>query len=258
MTASNPPHPGAALRDLLDERGISQISAAQSLGISRGHLNSIINGHNPISAEIKLKLQDFLNVPPQHWTQLQEKQEAFAATPEGHEQLQSQRRREFLDQLQMRSQPRLDSGLLREAVACGWLGLEPFSPANLTRNGCWLTLGLRGIVTRLKDPAPRPQETDALLKPAFELPPGSVLSVLTHEKILLPEDLEMRVSTPADAFCTAELSLRCRLHHEAGLAAPLSLQIVNESGRAQTLRFLDPAVHVQFEYHPDEAARPPG
>lgn len=252
MTTPEPIHPGQALRDLLEERGISQIRAAQSLGISRGHLNSIINGHNPISAEIKLKLHDFLNVPPQHWTRLQERQEAFAATPEGQEQLQARQRKEFLDQLQMRSHPRLDQETLRAAVDCGWLGIEPFTPAHLTRSGCWLTLGLRGLVTRQRDNAARPLEAEALLKPRFELPPGAVLSVLTHEKIRLPEDLEMRVSTPADAFCGADLSLRCRLHFEGGLASPLSLQIVNESGRPQMLRFQDHALHVQFEHHPDE------
>ncbi len=252
MTTPEPTHPGEALRDLLDERGISQIRAAQSLGISRGHLNSIINGHNPISAEIKLKLQDFLNVPPQHWTRLQERQEAFAATPEGREQLLARQQREFLDQLQMRPHPRLGQDDLHAAVECDWLGIHPFIPSNLTRSGYWLTLGLRGIVTRQKDASPRPLESEALLKPRFELPPGAVLSVLSHEKIRLPGGLEMRVSTPADAFCGADLSLRCRQHFEGGLQAPLSLQILNESGRPQTLRFQDHALHVQFEHYPDD------
>ncbi len=257
MTTPAPVHPGEALRELLDERGISQSQAAQSLGLSRGHLNSIINGHNPISAELKLKLQDFLNVPPQHWTRLQERQDAFAATPEGHAHFQTAKRREFLDQLHLRAQTRLDRDFLRAALDCGWLGIDSLAPAQLTRSGCWLTLGLRGLVTRLKDPTAHPQETEVLLKPRFELPPGAVLSVLTHEKIRLPEGLEMRVSTFADAFCAAELSLRCRTHFEDGLNAPLSLQIVNDSGRPQTLRFQDPAVHAQFEFHPDDESGPP-
>ncbi len=257
MTSPEPTQPGEALRDLLEERGISQIRAAQALGISRGHLNSIINGHNPISAEIKLKLHDFLDVPPQHWTRLQEKQDAFAATPEGREHLQSQQRREFLEQLQMRSSPRLDQDSLRLAIDCGWLGIEPFSPARLSRAGYWLGLGLRGIVTRQKDPAPHPEETEVLLKPRYELAPGAVLSVLTLEKIRLPEEVEMRFATAADVFCGAGLALRCRQHFEGGLEAPISLQIINESGRPQTLRFQDPAVFMQFEHHPAELSGPP-
>jgi addiction module HigA family antidote len=251
MTNAIPPLPGEALRDLLDERGISQSRAALALGLSRGHLNSIINGHNPISAELKLKLQDFLNVPTQHWTRLQDQQDVFAATPDGRKHLQDVRRQHFLDELQLSPHERLSRLHLHEAVASGWLGLEPFSSSQLTRAGCWLTLGLRGLVTRLKDPAKRPQEAEVLLKPALELSPGDVLSVLTHEKITLPDELEMRVNTASDAFCTAELALHCRLHFESGLAAPISLQIVNQSGRPQTVRFLQQAIHVQFEFSPD-------
>ena len=249
--------PGEVLRQLLDEQNISQLQASKALGISRGHLNSIINGHNPISAEIKLKLQDFLHVPPQHWTRLQERQDHFAATPEGQALLKASQQRDFLQHLHLRPLPRLDHDTLRSALDCDWLGITPCTPAQLTRSGCWLTLGLRGLVTRLKDPAKHPQESEVLLKPRYDLPPGAVLSVLTHEKIRLPEGLEMRVSTFSDAFCTADLTLRCRTHFEGGLNAPLSLQIVNDSGRDQSLRFQDLALHVQFEFHPDDLTGPP-
>lgn len=251
MTIPEPTSPGDALRELLDERGISQSQAAQALGLSRGHLNSIINGHNPISADLKLKLERYLKVPAQHWTRLQERHDAYAETPEGRELILARQRRAFLDQLQLHPQPLLPRALIASAVECGWLGVEPSPLPRLTHTGMWLTLGLQGVVTRQKDPALHPQETTVVLKPRFDLPPGAVLTVLTHETIHLPEGLEMRVSTVADAFCSAQLSLRCRTHFESGLNGPLSLQIVNESGRPQSLRCQDPVVHVQFEHHPD-------
>jgi addiction module HigA family antidote len=253
MTPAIPTQPGEALRDLLDERGISQIRAAQVLGISRGHLNSIINGHNPISADIKLKLQDFLNVPHQHWTRLQDQQDDFAASPEGKKHLREARQEQFLEQLRLQTSGRLTRSQLHEAVLSEWLGLSPFSPTQLVQGGCyWLGLGLRGFVSRLKDPAGRPVETEVLLKPSLELAPGEVLTVLSHEKIVLPQGMIMRVVNKSAVFCGADLRLECSLFFGSGLSGGVALHIINDSGRAHILRHQEQALLVQFEYDPDE------
>jgi addiction module HigA family antidote len=253
MTPLIPTQPGEALRDLLDERGISQIRAAQVLGISRGHLNSIINGHNPISADIKLKLQDFLNVPHHHWTRLQDQQDVFAASPEGKKHIQEVRLEQFLDQLRLQSSGRLTRSQIHEAIASDWLGLTPFTSSQLVQGGgYWLGLGLRGFVSRLKDPAKRPVETEVELKPSLDLAPGEVLTVLTHEKIVLPQGMHMRVVNKGAVFCSADLRLESSLFFGTGLAGGIALHIVNESGRTQTLRYQEQALLVQFEYDPDE------
>ena len=260
MTPSTPPHPGAVLRDLLEERGIAQTHAAQALGISRGHLNSIINGHNPLSADLKLKLYDFLHIAPQYWNRILDQQEAFAATPEGQEKLRQERIHSFLDKLRLSPAERLSRDLVQQAAETGWLGIAPLTLSQLSRTGFWLSLGLRGLVSRLKDPSSRPSESEAVLKPSLQLAPGEVLTGLTHEKITLPPGLEMRVTTPADAFCGAELRLVCRSHFESGLNAPLSIHIINESGRPQCLSHRQPLLHVQFDYRQDDEddASPPG
>jgi addiction module HigA family antidote len=253
MTPTIPTQPGEALRDLLDERGISQSRAAQVLGISRGHLNSIINGHNPISADLKLKLQDFLNVPHQHWTRLQDQQDAFASSPEGKQQLQAVRVENFLDQLRLQNSARLSRSQVHEAVAADWLGLTPFSPSQLAFGGCyWLGLGLRGFTSRLKDPSKRPSESEVELKPSLDLGPGEVLTTLTHEKIILPQGMLMRVVNKGAVFCGADLRLECGLLFGTGLSGSLAIHIINDSGRPQTLRHQQQAVLVQFEYDPDE------
>lgn len=259
MTPIIPTQPGEALRDLLDERGISQIRAAQVLGISRGHLNSIINGHNPISADLKLKLQDFLNVPHHHWTRLQDQQDDFAASPEGKKHLQEARQEQLVEQLRLQTSGRLTRTQIHEAAQSEWLGLVPFNASQLVQGGSyWLGLGLHGFVSRLKDPAKRPVETEVTLKPSLELAPGEVLTVLTHEKIVLPQGMILRVVNKGALFCRADLRLESSLFFGTGLSGGIALHIVNESGRPQTLRYQEQALLVQFEYDPDEDSPGPG
>lgn len=255
---SPPLHPGQALRDLLDERGISQIRAAESLGITRQHFNSIINGHNPISADLKLKLQDYLGVPPSHWSQLQDQQEHFGSTAEGRQELLRQRQSDFIQQLDLQQRLHLVDHEIDQAVRSGWLCIDPFDPALLSPSGFWLTLGLRGTVYSRRDPSTRPVEKDVVLKPEFDLDPGMVLTVLSHERIELPEQLTAHVATEADVFCGADLTLKCRRHFDAGLKSRIAFQIINESGRAQIVRHRLQALLLRFEFQPVNPARGAG
>jgi addiction module HigA family antidote len=250
-----PQHPGEALRDLFEQRGISQIRAAEKLGMSRGHLNSIVNGHNPISADLKLKLQDWLDVPPGFWSRLHEKREQFIDSPEGRETLRRQGMRQMIDSLAMLGRTRLLAGEIRQGVDCGWLGLEPFSTENLTRSGYWMTLGLRGLVSRYADSRNVASEQEVMLKPRLDLEPGQVLSILCQEKLTLPAGLEARVSMTGDAFSGAALDLRCRQHFMPGLETRVSLEIINRSGRPQRLSHRQQAVHLIFDFLPEEDAR---
>jgi len=248
-----PPHAGEVLREILEQRGISQIQAADSLGMSRGHLNSIINGHNPISADLKLKLQDLLDVPTQHWTRVQEQHHRFTDSDEGQEVLRHKDQQSLIQQFELKSHPQLLAEEIQQADACKWLGLSPaLVRSQLTRTGYWLTLGLRGSVSKRTDSARYPTETDVQLKPELTLQPGEVLSLLTHEKLRLPKGLHARVSTEADAFCNGSLSLRCRRYFESGLNSAISLHIVNETARPQIVRFQQQAVHLQFDFIPDD------
>jgi len=49
-------HPGEFLREELAERGISQTELAHHIGVARGVINLICNGHRGISPEMAKKL----------------------------------------------------------------------------------------------------------------------------------------------------------------------------------------------------------
>jgi addiction module HigA family antidote len=257
MAPTVPPHPGEVLREILEQRGISQSQAADSLGMSRGHLNSIINGHNPISADLKLKLQDLLDIPTQHWSRLQEQHHRFADSDEGQKLIKQRDQQSLLHQLELKTHPQLLMEEIRQAEACKWLVIEPFEEAQLTRSGYWLTLGLHGSLTNRNDRSKYPVETEVILKPELTLKPGEVLTLLCREKLRFPRSLHVRVSTEADAFCDGSLTLRTRRYFESGLQTSLSLHMINETARPQTVRFQQQAVHIQFDFFPADEPDPP-
>jgi addiction module HigA family antidote len=58
MRTHNPPHPGEILReDCLKPLGLSVTAAAKWLGVSRGTLSELLNGHNGVSADMAIRLE---------------------------------------------------------------------------------------------------------------------------------------------------------------------------------------------------------
>ena len=58
MEMFNPPHPGEIIReDCLNPLGLTVTAAAKWLGVSRGSLSELLNGHNGISAEMAIRLE---------------------------------------------------------------------------------------------------------------------------------------------------------------------------------------------------------
>lgn len=58
MEMFNPPHPGEILREeCLKPLHLSVTAAAMGLGISRGSLSELLNGHNGVSAEMAIRLE---------------------------------------------------------------------------------------------------------------------------------------------------------------------------------------------------------
>ncbi|MCB1228237.1 MAG: helix-turn-helix domain-containing protein [Verrucomicrobiales bacterium] len=256
----SPPQPGEALRDLLEQRGISQARASAELGISRQHLNTIVNGHNPLSADLKLKLQSYLNVPPSHWTQLSENRRAFDQSSEGRQLIRQQTENHLIEEFELGNRGLLVNGEILKAAESGWLGIKPFTPSQLTPTGYWFTLALHGSLTRADDPAREPREEPVMLKLGLDLEPGMILHVLTHEQLQLPSRLEARVVTVGDAFCGAGLQLHASQHFEPGLKTSIGLQIHNTSGRTHHLHFRQPALKLQFRFltlPPTPQADPP-
>ena len=58
MMMHNPPHPGVIIReDCLAPLGLSVTAAAAGLGVSRGSLSELLNGHNGVSPEMAIRLE---------------------------------------------------------------------------------------------------------------------------------------------------------------------------------------------------------
>ncbi len=66
-----PPHPGALVKDNLDELGLSIAEAAEGLGVTRQQLYRIIRGENGISPEMAVRLEKAFGGSADFWLRMQ-------------------------------------------------------------------------------------------------------------------------------------------------------------------------------------------
>jgi len=66
-----PVHPGAYLKELLDEFALSQYRLAKDIGVPAMRINYIINGKRPVNAELALRLGRYFGQNPRYWLNLQ-------------------------------------------------------------------------------------------------------------------------------------------------------------------------------------------
>lgn len=66
-----PMHPGAFLREILDELGISQAQFARAIGVSPMRVSHVVNGARPVTAETALLFSRAFGQSPQYWLNLQ-------------------------------------------------------------------------------------------------------------------------------------------------------------------------------------------
>ena len=70
-TTNNPVHPSEILKDILEDREITQKSFADRLGISTKHMNELLKGQVSITPAMAVKLEFVLDTPAQTWLKLQ-------------------------------------------------------------------------------------------------------------------------------------------------------------------------------------------
>ncbi len=66
-----PIHPGEFLREILDERRLSQASFARFIGVAPMRISHVVKGSRPISAELALLFGRAFGQSPQYWLNLQ-------------------------------------------------------------------------------------------------------------------------------------------------------------------------------------------
>ncbi len=66
-----PIHPGAYLKEILDELGVSQYRLAQELGVPAMRISHVVRGQRPMTAELALRLGRYLDQSPRYWLHLQ-------------------------------------------------------------------------------------------------------------------------------------------------------------------------------------------
>ena len=66
----NPAHPGEVLKEGWPA-DVTITAAAKQLGVTRATLSRILNGHASISADMALRLQDWLGINAQMWLRMQ-------------------------------------------------------------------------------------------------------------------------------------------------------------------------------------------
>lgn len=66
-----PIHPGAFLREILDELHLSQAYFARAIGVSPMRVSHIVHGTRPVTAKLALLFGRALDQSPRYWLNLQ-------------------------------------------------------------------------------------------------------------------------------------------------------------------------------------------
>lgn len=81
MNMHNPPHPGEILKeDVLPDLGLSVTAAAEALQVSRVALSRVLNGRAAVSADMALRLGDWLGNGAEIWLRMQSAHDLWVAS----------------------------------------------------------------------------------------------------------------------------------------------------------------------------------
>lgn len=82
-----PVHPGAFLKEELEEMGMSANQFAQALGVPANRLTEIIAGRRAITADTALRIGRYFGGPADYWMRLQARYDLLKAAAEKGEEI---------------------------------------------------------------------------------------------------------------------------------------------------------------------------
>jgi addiction module HigA family antidote len=74
--------PGETIKEALRERGMTQLAAAERMGISPSYLSDVVRGHRSISALYALRLETLTGISADFWAGLQAQYDVAVARRE--------------------------------------------------------------------------------------------------------------------------------------------------------------------------------
>lgn len=86
-------HPGAILKEELNELGLSVSRLALDLGVSRGRITAILAERRAITADTAIRLAEYFGGKPQFWLNLQTQHDLTKLEAERGEQIRSEVRK---------------------------------------------------------------------------------------------------------------------------------------------------------------------
>jgi antitoxin HigA-1 len=78
----NPSHPGELVNDILEELGVSLDHAAEALGVPTDQLRNLIAGHDPVTAEMAVRLEKALGGTASAWLRMQDNYDLALIEPD--------------------------------------------------------------------------------------------------------------------------------------------------------------------------------
>jgi addiction module HigA family antidote len=76
-----PVHPGAFLREILGELGLSQAEFARAIGVTPMHVSHVVRGARAVTADLAVLLGRAFGQTPEYWLNLQAAYDLKTAKP---------------------------------------------------------------------------------------------------------------------------------------------------------------------------------
>jgi len=71
MKMKNPVHPGALVRECIDDLGLSVAEAAKGIGITRQQLHNVVAGRSSVTPEIAIRFEKAFGGTADTWLRMQ-------------------------------------------------------------------------------------------------------------------------------------------------------------------------------------------